>query len=126
MSAALLNITIRQGEDLTIPFTWATVPLDGNQNPLLAQAQANDLTNYTSKATILDSSGLVRTPLYSSGSGIVLGGAAGTLTWTITSTQSKLWTAGRGLYDLWVISPGGLHYCLLQGTFIVEAAATAF
>lgn len=83
-----------------------------------------DLTGYTSAMQVreaLDSA----SPLLSltNGSGITLGGTAGTIAVTITSAQSSAIAAGSFVYDLEITS-GGTVTRLLQGSFNVSGNVT--
>jgi hypothetical protein len=46
---------------------------------------------------------------------IALGGSAGTITLTISATDTAALTAGRGVYDLELVSGSGIVTRLLQG-----------
>lgn len=59
-----------------------------------------------------------------SGSGITLGGAAGTITLTIAYADTEDLIAGQYLYDLEITSSGGTKDRLLQGTFTVSSEIT--
>jgi hypothetical protein len=83
-----------------------------------------DLTGYTSAMQVreaIDSA----TPLLSltNGSGMTLGGTAGTIAVTITSAQSSAIAAGSFVYDLEITS-GGTVTRLLQGSFNVSGNVT--
>jgi tRNA threonylcarbamoyladenosine modification (KEOPS) complex Pcc1 subunit len=53
---------------------------------------------------------------------IALGGSAGTITLTISATDTAALTAGRGVYDLELVSGSGIVTRLLQG--VAPSAAT--
>jgi hypothetical protein len=55
---------------------------------------------------------------------IALGGSAGTITLTISATDSAALTAGRYVYDLELVSAGGIVTRLLQGIVTVSANVT--
>lgn len=55
---------------------------------------------------------------------IALGGSAGTITLNISSTDSAALTAGRYVYDLELVSAGGIVTRLLQGVVTVSANVT--
>lgn len=58
------------------------------------------------------------------GSGITLGGTAGTITVAITATQSSAVNAGSYAYDLELTSGAGQVTRLLQGGFTVSGNVT--
>jgi hypothetical protein len=62
--------------------------------------------------------------LSTGGSGIVLGGTAGTIAVAVTSTQSAAIPAGSFAYDLEITSSGGEVTRLLQGSFNVQGNVT--
>ena len=55
---------------------------------------------------------------------ITLGGSAGTITLSISATDTAAITAGRYVYDLELISAGGIVTRLLQGVVTVSANVT--
>ena len=55
----------------------------------------------------------------SSGSGITLGGSAGTITLEIPVSTTETWTPGLYYYDLVLLSGGGIATQLLTGQFQV-------
>lgn len=58
--------------------------------------------------------------LTTANSGITLGGAAGTVTLLISSTNTANLTAGDGVYDLEITSGNGVVTRLLEGTYSVR------
>lgn len=56
--------------------------------------------------------------------GIALGGAAGTVTLSRSATQTAALTAGSYVYDLELVSGGGVVTRILQGPFVVSAEVT--
>jgi hypothetical protein len=60
----------------------------------------------------------------SNGSGITLGGTAGTIAVAITAAQSSAVNAGSYAYDLELTSSGGQVTRLLQGGFTVSGNVT--
>ena len=83
-----------------------------------------NLTNYTAamkvRATPADDAVLSLT----NGSGITLGGAAGTVALLITATQTTNIPAGRYLYDLELTSSGVVTR-FIQGYFLVSGQITS-
>jgi hypothetical protein len=62
--------------------------------------------------------------LSTGGSGITLGGTAGTVAVVITSTQSAAIPAGSYAYDLEITSSGNEVTRLIQGAFTVSGNVT--
>jgi hypothetical protein len=58
------------------------------------------------------------------GAGITLGGAAGTITLNQTATQTALLPKGEYVYDLELQSSGGIVTRLLQGELNISAEVT--
>lgn len=81
-----------------------------------------NLTNYSSAEMDLrenpEASTVVAT-LTTSNSRIALGGAAGTVTLTITAADTANLTAGDGVYDLELVA-GSNIYRILEGTYSVR------
>jgi hypothetical protein len=75
------------------------------------------LTGYTARmqvrATLESASTLVE--LTTANGRIALGGTAGTITLTISATDTAALTSGRGLYDLALVIGTGIVTRLLQG-----------
>ncbi len=85
-----------------------------------------DLTDYTAdmqfRATVEDT-GAPIIDISTAGGGIVLGGAAGTVALTISSTTTSALTNGQQMaYNLFVTSPGGVVYPLMAGTAYVQGS----
>jgi hypothetical protein len=107
------NITCPQGATFDRTFT---INVDGT--PM-------NLTGYTAAMQVretYDSS----TPTISltNGSGITLGGTAGTIAVLISSTASAAITDGFYSYDLEITSGGGVKDRILQGKFVVTPEVT--
>lgn len=106
------NITAYQGATYDMNLTWST-----NGTP-------TNLTNYTAAMQVrvtADASTAVLS--LTNGSGITLGGTAGTIDITIGATTMGSVSAGQYVYDL-ELNSGGTVYRLLQGTFQVQAEVT--
>jgi hypothetical protein len=108
------DITIYQGATFTQQFTWK------DQN-----GTAIDLTGYTARMmarTAVDNA----TPFISlaTGGGIALGGAAGTITLTMSDAQTAALAAQYGVYDLELIDGSGNVSRLLQGNLFVHKEIT--
>jgi len=107
------NITVWQGADYDKTFTATQ------------GGTAINWTGYTARMQVRDSSDATATLLsLSNGSGITLGGTAGTIAVAITSTQSAAISAGAYAYDLELVSSGNIVTRLLQGAFIVSGNVT--
>jgi hypothetical protein len=115
MSASIYNINIEQGATFTRTITWKD-----------SAGAAINLTGYTARMQIRErvesSTALVS---LTSSSGITLGGAAGTVVITITATQTDaLPNMKKGVYDLELVSAGGIVTRLLQGEVVVSPQVT--
>jgi hypothetical protein len=85
-----------------------------------------NLTGYTARAQIrpTPSSATTTLALTTENSRIALGGTAGTITLSISATDTAAITAGRYVYDLELVSAGGIVTRLLQGVVTVSANVT--
>lgn len=112
MSAGVHKITAEKGATFSQPFTWKI-----NSN-------AVNLTGYTARMKVRDpkrapSVNQIVSLTSASGGGITLGGAAGTITVTISATTMESIVAGKYVYDLELESGDGTVTRLLNGPFIV-------
>ena len=83
-----------------------------------------DLTNYSATMTIRPFVGSNTTTLVlTNGSGITLGGAAGTVDITISATVTADFSPSRYAYDF-VLDSGTVITRLLEGKFVVTAGVT--
>lgn len=87
---------------------------------------ALNLTGYTSAMQVREAADSTATllSLSTGGSGITLGGTAGTVAVVITSTQSAAIPAGSYAYDLEITSSGNEVTRLIQGAFTVSGNVT--
>jgi hypothetical protein len=108
------DITLFQGADYDQTFTATQ---DGT---------ALNWTGYSARMQVRDSSDATATllSLSTGGSGIVLGGTAGTIAVTVTNAQSAAIPAGSYAYDLELVSGGNQVTRLLQGAFNVVGNVT--
>ena len=87
---------------------------------------AVNLTGYTARlqvrSTLESASTIVE--LTTANGRIALGGAAGTITLTISATDTAALTAGRGVYDLELVSGSGIVTRLLQGVATISRNVT--
>lgn len=112
--AGKYNITIDQGSTFTFQFTIQ----DGT-------GTAWNLTSYTARMQIRTAAESTSTLVsLTNSSGITLGGAAGTVTITISATQTAAMPAGRHVWDIEVVSAGGVVTRILEGKAIVKAEVT--
>lgn len=87
---------------------------------------AVNLTGYTARLQVrstLESASTV-VELTTANGRIALGGAAGTITLTISATDTAALTAGRGVYDLELVSGSGIVTRLLQGVATISRNVT--
>ena len=87
---------------------------------------AVNLTGYTARmqvrSTLESATSVVE--LTTANGRIALGGAAGTITLTISATDTAALTAGRGVYDLELVSGSGIVTRLLQGVATISRNVT--
>lgn len=129
------NLTIRQGETWSYIYTW-----------LDSAGSAIDLTGYTARMSIkadFDSSNeaYLSTGSDADGGTIALGGALGTVTMSMTATQSAALAGGLNTflatadyeqigmrvkfkYDCELVSSGGAVTRILEGAVVVQREIT--
>ena len=107
------NITCYQGADWDRTFTITQSGTALNLSGYSAAMQVREAADSTAYLLSL-----------TSGTGITLGGTAGTVAVTITSTQSSAISAGSYAYDLELIAGAGSVTRLLQGAFTVVGNVT--
>lgn len=107
------NITCPQGATFDRTFT---VSIGGT---------ALNLSGYTAAMQVRETYDST-TPLISltNGSGITLGGTAGTIAVVIASTATEAISDGFYSYDLEITSSGGVRDRILQGKFVVTPEVT--
>lgn len=115
MSASIYNLNIEQGATFTRTITWKD-----------STGAAINLTGYTARMQIRErvesSTALVS---LTNSSGITLGGAAGTVVITVTAALTDaLPNMKKGVYDLELVSAGGIVTRLLQGEVVVSPQVT--
>lgn len=110
------NITIEQGATFTLNATWKAA--DGTPVDLTGySARMQARQTYASATTVLN--------LTSAGGNIALGGTAGTVVVTISATATAALTAPwAGVYDLELVSAGGVVTRLLEGSARVTPEVT--
>ena len=114
MSATTYDILIEQGATYSQVITYKESGVAINLNGYTARMQV--------RATLESASTLVE--LTTANSRIALGGAAGTITLTISATDTEALTAGRGVYDLELVSGSGIVTRLLQGVATISRNVT--
>ncbi len=113
MTAAVYDITIEQGATFTMNLTWRD-----ESNALV------DLTGYTARMQVRKDIASSQTLLsLTSGSGITLGGAAGTISITASAATTAAIAATSGVYDLELVS-GSTVTRLLQGNVTISKNVT--
>lgn len=106
-------IFIKQGATFQITVTWK---IGGT---------LVDITNYTARLQARTS--IIATSTFISltdGSGLVLGGVAGTIIINLTAAQTAAITETIGVYDLELQSPAGVVTRLLQGSVTINQEVT--
>jgi hypothetical protein len=111
--AGAYNFTIEQGATFNLLMTWRIDNVPVNLTGYTARLQARIDVDETE--TILS---------LTTGAGITLGGAAGTITLDQTATQTALLPKGEYVYDLELQSSGGVVTRLLQGELNISAEVT--
>lgn len=106
----VINASFVQNETWSLPLIWKTGSAPSPVN----------LTGYTARMMVRRRAE-VSTALISltDASGIALGGAAGTITVTLTATQTTSLPAGKLVYDLELVSPAGVVTNIARGTLTV-------
>ena len=103
----------RQGMTFAPQLTWA---IDGT---------AVNLTGYTARMQVRPTVDSTAVPInLTSGSGITLGGTAGTIQLSVAATALAAIEAGRYVYDLELQSGGGTVTTILAGYFDVSPEVT--
>ncbi len=106
------NITAYQGATYDLNLTWT---IGGS---------AVNLTNYTAAMQVRTTPAATATIFsLTNGTGITLGGTAGTIAITIDSEAMGAATAGQYVYDL-ELDSGSTVTRLIQGTFQIQAEVT--
>jgi hypothetical protein len=74
-----------------------------------------DLTGYTATMYVRDAAGT----LLSSGISSSITANTGTVVFTITDAAAAAMPLGVHRHDVWLVSSGGIDYCLIYGAFTV-------
>lgn len=111
----LFDITINQGATFELTITYKD-----------SAGTAINLTGYTARMQVRETYSSSSTVVsLTNGSGITLGGAAGTIAILISAATTAALTAPfSGVYDLEIVSGGGVVTRLLQGAATVSPEVT--
>lgn len=110
---AKYDFDARQGSTVSRTFTWK---VDGT---------AQNLTGWSARMQVRPAAGSdILYVSLTSGSGITLGGAAGTVTVTVSATTMAAVPPGKHEYDLELVNGGGEVTPFLAGAFKVSAEVT--
>jgi ketopantoate hydroxymethyltransferase len=102
-------MVIQQGATFQRTVTWK------DENGALI-----NLTGYTARLQIRETPDATATIVsLTDSSGLVLGGSAGTIAITISATATAALTITRAVYDLELVTAGGIVTRLLEGTVSV-------
>lgn len=116
-SPGVLNLACYQGANFDYSLTWTTT-----SGTVTAPV---DLTNYSARMQVReDYAASTAVMSLTSGSGITLGGTAGTILLEASSTATAALISGQYLYDLELVSGAGYVTRLVEGTFIVDPEVT--
>lgn len=109
------DLEIKQGATLSLTATWKD-----------STGTAVNLTGYTARMQVRSTYDATSTILsLTSGSGITLGGSAGTIAITASATTTAALTAPwSGVWDLELVSGGGEVTRLLEGAATVSPEVT--
>ena len=107
------NLTVWQGADFDQTFT------------VTQNGTALNFTGYTARMQVREAADSTAYLLsLTNGSGITLGGTAGTIAVAISNAQSSAISAGSYAYDLELVAGAGTITRLLQGGFTVSGNVT--
>jgi hypothetical protein len=112
INPATYNITAYQGATYDLNMTWKIAGTAVNLTGYTAAMQVRENTNAT--ATILS---------LTNGTGITLGGTAGTIDISVSANTMGSATAGNYAYDL-ELNSGGQVTRLIQGSFAIQPEVT--
>ncbi len=103
----------RQGETFTRVITWKD-----------STGALVNLTGYTAKLQLRDTVSATVVDEFTDTTGLALGGAAGTITWTMTATETAALPVGSLVYDLRLTSGASVVTYLLAGFVHVQKRVT--
>jgi hypothetical protein len=114
MAATTYDILIEQGATFSQVITYKDNGVAVNLQGFTARMQV--------RATLEAATALIE--LTTANGRIALGGTAGTITLTISATDTEALTSGRGVYDLELVSGSGIVTRLLQGVATISRNVT--
>ena len=115
MTAGNYSLTVEQGATLSLVITYKD-----------SAGSAINLTGFTARMALrsdIEDSSAVLTLTTENGR-IALGGGAGTVTLTVSAADTAGLTAGNGVYDLELISSGGVVTRLIEGSYSIVREVT--
>lgn len=113
MPAGVYNFVLEQGADFSRRITYKI-------SDVLV-----DLTGYTARMKIKHRTGAPALETLTTENGkIALGGSDGTILLTLTATDTEDLEAAAAVYDLELVSPGGVVTRLLKGDVLIDAEVT--
>ena len=108
-----LDLDCWQGANFDYQLTWTV------------GGSAVNLTDYTSRMQVRQYADSTATVLsFVNGTGITLGGTAGTITLAAVATATSPIEAGQYVYDLELVSGAGYVTRLVEGSFVVYSEVT--
>lgn len=115
MAAVNYDILIEQGATFQLELVWK----DANNTPI-------NLTGYTARMQVREKVNAPTTllNLTTENGGITLGGALGTVQVRAAATLTDDITVRRGVYDLEVVSAGGIVTRLIEGAVTISPEVT--
>lgn len=115
MAAGEHDITIEQGATFQMSLLWK----DSAGDPV-------NVTGYTARMQVREkvTSTTTLLSLTSDAGDIVLGGTAGTIDVTASATATAAIDEKRGVYDIELVSPGGIVTRLLKGCVTISPEVT--
>ena len=115
MTAGNYYLTVEQGATLSLVITYKDSSCSAiNLSGFTARMQLRD--EIESSSTVLS--------LTTENGRIALGGANGTVTLTVAATDTANLTAGDGVYDLELVSGGGVVTRLIEGAYSIVREVT--
>lgn len=113
MAAGILELSIEQGATYNLVLTYEV------------NGTAVNLTNYTARLQArIDVEETTTVLSLTTGAGITLGGAAGTITLDQSAAQTAGIPAGTYIYDLELVAGSGTVTRLVQGELLVSPEVT--
>jgi hypothetical protein len=115
MSAGSYDIYIEQGATLSLPIVWKD-----------SAGTIINITGYTARMQVrqsVNSSTILLTATTENGK-LVIDGSAGKVTISLSATDTAAITWLTGVYDLELVSSGGVVTRLLEGSVVVSREVT--